>query len=88
MEYQIENIQDPNSDLTAFISMRYRLETAPDIDASYTPVTDTQDILGVITPYLDVAALPSGVYVIHTYVTTEGTASGTKVTVNVDGVPV
>lgn len=78
---EIDNLA--GNDLTTTVSMRYRLESDPDIDASYTPVTTTQTVLGVTYPYLELSLLPTGDYVLHTYLTADGTSTGTKVTVSV-----
>ena len=85
MEVLITNIDRADgNDLTAQFTMRYRLESDPDVDASYTAVATTQTYLGITYPYFDATAMAPGVYVIHTYYTTEGPTTGTKITVNID----
>jgi hypothetical protein len=74
------NRADTN-DLTTQFTMRYRLATDPDTDPSYTAVTTTKDILGVTIPYIDIATMTPGTYVVHTYLTADGTGTGTKVTI-------
>jgi choline-glycine betaine transporter len=68
--------------------MRYRLESDPDIDASYTAVT-TRTMLGITMPFFDITTVDPGTYVLHTYLTSDGTGTGNKVTIVVqcdDGV--
>lgn len=67
------------NDFTTILTMRYRLESDPDVDASYTTVTDTQTLLGITYPVFDPASLPDGVYILHSYQTSDGTGTGTKV---------
>lgn len=84
MDVQITNIDRlSGNDLGAQFTMRYRLESDPDVDASYTPVTDTRTTLGVTYPYFDVAVMPDGIYIVHTYLTADGTATGTKLRVEI-----
>ena len=71
------------NDLTAVFSMRYRLASDPDVDASYSPVTTTKDFFGITYPYFDITNMPPDTYVVHTYQTTSGPATGTKVTITV-----
>lgn len=86
---QITNINRAGgNDLTTLFTMRYRLASNPDVDGSYTAVTTTQELVGVTYPFLDVTELPAGEYVVHTYFTAEGSATGTKVTVVAEGVEV
>jgi len=71
------------NDLTTTFSMRYRLASDPDVDASYTSVITTKTLLGITYPYFDIASVEPGTYVVHTYATKSGTATGTRVTIEV-----
>jgi hypothetical protein len=72
------------NDLTTSFTMRYRLASDPDVDASYTAVTTTKDMLGVTMPYFDISGVDPGTYVVHTYLTSSGSSTGTKVTIVVE----
>ena len=72
------------NDLTTIFTMRYRLASDPDVDGSYTPVTTTKIILGITYPFFDITAVDPATYVVHTYQTSSGTGTGTKVTIEVD----
>jgi hypothetical protein len=79
---QISNIDRADgNDLTAQFTMRYRLASDPDTDPSYAAVTTTKTLLGVTFPYFDFTTVDAGTYVVHTYQTTSGSTTGTKVTV-------
>lgn len=69
------------NDLTAQFTMRYKLASDP--DSSYQPVTTTKDVMGITMPYFDIASVETGIYVVHTYFTSDGATTGTKVTVEV-----
>lgn len=85
MDLQITNINRiAGNDLTAGFTMRYRLSSDPDVDGSYTTVTDTLSYLGITYPYFPAESLPPGEYVVHTYLTASGSATGTKMTVNIN----
>ena len=73
----------PTNDLAASFVMRYRLESDPDEEASYTTVATTKTFGSVILPHLDISTLPDGIYVLHTYYSFSGIASGTIVTFQV-----
>lgn len=77
------NRADTN-DLTTLFTMRYRLESDPDVDGSYTAVATTKTVLGVTMPYFDITLVDAGTYVVHTYMTSSGSTTGTKVTVVVE----
>jgi hypothetical protein len=70
------------NDLTSQFSMRYKLASEP--DSSYAPVTTTKAIIGITMPYFDIASVAPGTYVVHTYFTTDGPSTGTKVTIKVE----
>lgn len=70
------------NDLTAQFTMRYKLQSEP--DSSYQPVITTKNIMGVTMPYFDIGTVAPGTYVVHTYFTTDGPTTGTKVTVEVE----
>lgn len=67
------------NDLTAQFTMRYKLTSDP--NTSYTPVTTTKIIMGITMPYFDIASVDPGTYIVHTYFTTDGDTTGTKITV-------
>lgn len=69
------------NDLTVMFAMRYKLASDP--DSAYLPVTTTKIIMGVTYPFFDVKSVEPGIYVVHTYARTDGTSTGTKVTVEV-----
>ena len=71
------------NDLTATFTMRYRLASDPDVDGSYTAVTTTKNVLGITMPFFDISSVDPGTYVVHTYFTSDGTSTGTKVTIEV-----
>lgn len=71
------------NDLTAKFSMRYRKAGDPDVDASYQPVVTTKTTMGITYPFFDIANMPPDTYVVHTYAISSGTATGTKVTIEV-----
>lgn len=84
-EYLITQIDRlSGNDLTAEFAMRYRLQSDPDVDGSYTAVATTKDFLGLTIPYFDPSVLPNGIYVLHTYYISTGTSTGTKVTIEVN----
>lgn len=84
MEAQITNIDRlSGNDLTSEFTMKYRLESDPDIPASYTTVTTTKTICGITFPYFDTSAMPTGIYVVHTYFTSSGDTTGTKITIEI-----
>lgn len=74
------NRADTN-DLTTLFTMRYRLASDADVDGSYTANTDSKIVLGVTVPYFDITTKDPETYVVHTYMTSSGSTSGTKVTV-------
>jgi hypothetical protein len=89
MEFQITNIdRETGDDITAEFTMRYRLASDPDVSGSYTVVTTTQTKMGVTYPFFDAAAMPDGIYVLHTYLTADGNTTGSKITINISGVAV
>lgn len=78
----ITNIsRSDTNDLTTLFTMRYRLASDPDVDGSYTAVITTQIFLGVTMPFFDIATIAPDTYVVHTYLTSDGTTTGTKVTI-------
>jgi len=70
------------NDLTTQFTMRYKLASDP--DTSYQPVTTTKVVVGITMPYFDIASVDPGTYIVHTYFTTDGDTTGTKVTVVVE----
>lgn len=72
------------NDLSASFTMRYRKASDPDVDASYIAVTTTKVLVGITYPWLDITTLDPDTYVIHTYATSSGSTTGTKVTIVVD----
>ncbi len=72
------------NDLTAQYTMRYRLASDPDVDASYTYVTTNKTVMGITYPYFDVGSVDTGTYVVHTYFTSSGSGTGTKITVEIN----
>lgn len=79
---EITNIDRADgNDITAQFTMRYRLESDPDIDASYTLVTTTNISMGITYYYFDISTVDPGTYVIHSYLTSAGSSSGVKGTV-------
>lgn len=68
------------NDLTTLFTMRYRLASDPDADGSYTAVSGTKTIIGVTVPYFDFTSVDPGTYVLHTYQTSSGNTTGTKIT--------
>jgi hypothetical protein len=85
MSTQITNIELlVGNDLTQLYTMRYRLLSANEEDASYTTVKETLNLLSVIMPFFDTTTKQNNDYVVHTYLTAEGTGSGTKITITVD----
>lgn len=86
MDIQITNIDRiGNNDLTIDFTMRWRLLSDPDVDASYTTVTTTKTIGMVVFPFFDISSMPDGVYVVHTYYNSSGPTTGTKLTVEKTG---
>ena len=69
------------NDMTATFSMRYRKASDPDVDASYTAVATTKNIIGMVLPWFDISNVAPDTYVVHTYQTSSGTGTGTKITV-------
>lgn len=69
------------NDLTVLFTMQYKLQSEP--DTSYLPVTTTKDIMGVTMPWFDIGSVNPGIYIVHTYFTSDGPATGTKVAVEV-----
>jgi len=84
METQILNIDRlSGNNLGSEFTMKYRLESDPDIPASYTTVTTIKTICGITFPYFDTSAMLTGTYVVHTYFTVDGDTTGTKITVDI-----
>lgn len=85
MSTQILNITlATGNDLTLVYTQRYRLKADADVDANYTTVTNTINIASVIMPNFDSTSVPNETYIVHTYVTAEGTSSGSKMEIFVD----
>ena len=68
--------------MTAQFTMRYKLASDP--DSAYVAVTTTKDVMGITMPYFDIASVDPGTYIVHTYFTSDGDTTGTKVTVVVE----
>jgi hypothetical protein len=78
------------NDLSAMFTMRYRKASDPDVDASYLPVTTTKTLFGmfhtmsgITFPFFDITTVAPDTYVVHTYQTSSGSGTGTKITVEV-----
>jgi hypothetical protein len=71
------------NDMTATFSMRYRKASDPDVDASYTAVTTTKNIIGIVFPWFDISSVAPDTYVVHTFQTSSGPGTGTKITIEV-----
>lgn len=79
----ITNVSRTNNDLTTEFILRYRRFEDPDVDASYTQVTDTTMIGDIIYPDFKPQELSPGKYVVHGYYIVSGPASGSKIEVEV-----
>ena len=70
------------NDLTTLFTARYRLLSDPDVDASYTLITEKRNMFGVEIPDFNPNTKPAGIYVLHIYQTSKGSDTGTKITMN------
>jgi len=85
MDFSVNNIdKSTGDDLSAQFTMRMRLASDPDVDASYTAVTTTKTVAGITIPFFDPSLMDTGDYVVHTYLTSDGPTTGTKITFSVN----